>query len=359
MPIAVVTDAHRFAGGEAMDDSREKPRVFLSHSKADIEFVQKLYDDLRISQIDPWLDSAEIRHGQPWLDAIFRGGIPTCDCILVYLTPTSIESPMVKKEIDASIIQKLRDSQVAFLPYVSNEALRCSLRPDLQALQVPEWNASNYAAMLPQVVAEIWHSYAERRVISVANSERVRRLEAELEMQRLKQGQGDGIFPRGEREDFEYIWQTLDRYEPVAFQKILRQKGSSKANVLESFSAEVHTGSLVVALSSHVRFSLPPRHFALQVAELLRDSNPHTAAQQPEGIAWVFSQGPVIEEELLMFGLMVIISTTESPPFGYGPATVVLRTQHNYAFSDKMNRFKYWLAFSGRLPKAICWKQSA
>jgi len=60
-----------------------------------------------------------------------------------------------------------------------------------------------------------------------------------------------------------------------------------------------------------------------------------------------------------MFGLMVIISTTESPPFGYGPATVVLRTQHNYAFSDKMNRFKYWLAFSGRLPKAICWKQSA
>jgi len=73
LPIAVVTDAHRFAGGEAMDDSREKPRVFLSHSKADIEFVQKLYDDLRISQIDPWLDSAEIRHGQEEVPTVVEG----------------------------------------------------------------------------------------------------------------------------------------------------------------------------------------------------------------------------------------------------------------------------------------------
>jgi len=56
-----------------MDDSREKPRVFLSHSKADIEFVQKLYDDLRISQIDPWLDSAEIRHGQEEVPTVVEG----------------------------------------------------------------------------------------------------------------------------------------------------------------------------------------------------------------------------------------------------------------------------------------------
>ena len=265
---------------------------------------------------------------------------------------------MVKKEIDASIIQKLRDSQVAFLPYVSEEALRSSLRPDLQALQVPEWNAGNYAAMLPQVVAEIWHSYVERRIISVANSERVRRLEAQLELQRLKQGQGDGIFARGEREDFEYIWHTLDRYEPVAFGKCLRQKGF-ESKLLESLSADVHTGSLVVALSSHCRFGLSPRHFAWRVAELLVRAHPQTSVQQPENMFWGCSQGPSIEEELLMFGLMGIISSIESPTLQAGPSAAVLRTQQNYAFSDKMNRFKYWLAFNGQLPQVILWKQDA
>lgn len=142
-----------------MDLPRIRPRVFLSHSKSDISFVQQLYDDLRHCQIDPWLDSEEIRHGQPWLDAIFESGIPTCDCVLVYLSTASIESPMVKKEIDASIIQKLRDNRVAFLPYICDSALRRLLRVDIQTIQIPEWNTANYSILLPRVVAEIWHSF--------------------------------------------------------------------------------------------------------------------------------------------------------------------------------------------------------
>jgi hypothetical protein len=110
------------------DFPSDKPRVFLSHSKADSAFVERLYGDLQRCQIYPWLDTLEIRHGQPWLDAIFEGGLPNCDCVLVYLTRASIESQMVKKEIDAAIIKKLRDSRVAFLPYVSDAALRQALR---------------------------------------------------------------------------------------------------------------------------------------------------------------------------------------------------------------------------------------
>jgi hypothetical protein len=40
-----------------------RPRVFISHSKKDIDFVKKLYDDLRKCMIAPWLDSEEIRAG--------------------------------------------------------------------------------------------------------------------------------------------------------------------------------------------------------------------------------------------------------------------------------------------------------
>lgn len=86
-----------------MEERLNKPRVFLSHSKADIEFIERVYNDLRKCHINPWLDSEEIRHGKPWLDAIFKDGISTCDSVLVYFTAASLNSKVVKKEIDGRV----------------------------------------------------------------------------------------------------------------------------------------------------------------------------------------------------------------------------------------------------------------
>ena len=55
---------------------RNRPRVFLSHSKADVTFISQLYEDLRHCQIDPWLDSIDIRHGEPWLET-HKGQVST------------------------------------------------------------------------------------------------------------------------------------------------------------------------------------------------------------------------------------------------------------------------------------------
>jgi len=107
-----------------VEELENKPRVFLSHSKRDDEFIERVWKDLIGCQTNPWKDDVDIRHGHPWLDEVFRDGIPRCDAILVYLTDASIESPVVKKEIDASILEQLRDHNVAFLPYVSREVLR-------------------------------------------------------------------------------------------------------------------------------------------------------------------------------------------------------------------------------------------
>ena len=93
---------------------------------------------------------------------------------------------MVKKEMDAGILQQLKDKRVAFLPYVDDEARRTKLRADIQALQVPVWNKANYSEVLPRVVAEIWRSYLERTVTSAVQEERVNRLQAELELEKIK-----------------------------------------------------------------------------------------------------------------------------------------------------------------------------
>ena len=144
-----------------------KPRVFLSHSTKDKEFVQKLHGDLRRCQIDSWLDTEQIRHGEPWQDAIFKDGIPSCDCILVYLTRNSVTSDWVNKELDAGLQGRLNDNRIGFLPYVSDDATREQLREDIKSLQVTVLNAKNYDSLLPRIVAEVWRSFLERSMNDV------------------------------------------------------------------------------------------------------------------------------------------------------------------------------------------------
>ena len=184
-----------------------KPKVFLSHSKKDEKFIKRVSDDFKKCQIESWIDKFEIRHGKPWMEAIFQNGIPTCNSFLVYLTENSIISPMVKKEIDTSLIQQLDDNKISFLPYVSEDKYRDQLRLDIRALQVPVWSDDNYSEVLPCVVAEIWHSYLERTIDIATSEEKIKRLELELQIEKNKDGE---IFTSSENKDFSYIKKTLD-----------------------------------------------------------------------------------------------------------------------------------------------------
>ena len=180
------------------------PKVFLSHSKVDSFFIEKLYSDLKKFGIRPWLDSEDIRPGEPWLDAIFKSGIPTCDCVLVYLTGNSIPSKMVQKEIDTAIIQKLKENSVGFLPYIEDVGDRNSLRSDLQSIQIPELNFKNYDKIFPNIVLEIWNSYSNCIISSSIKHEQEKLFEAELELKKLK-GDNREELTEDEEIKFEYI----------------------------------------------------------------------------------------------------------------------------------------------------------
>jgi hypothetical protein len=345
-----------------MNTSRNKPRVFLSHSKHDITFVQRIYDDLRHCLIEPWLDSEEIRHGQPWLEAIFEAGIPTCDCVLVYLTPSSVESALVKKEIDASIISKLRDNQIAFLPYVSNSELRVKLRPDIQALQTPEWNDANYHSLLPRVVSEVWHSFMERTVLDAIGREKVRRLEAELEVDRLKSKQA-GPFAEAENLDFRYIWNTLDRWESVTFrQEIVPEDAKNRAfhyrrieldpqpqrtseNFAQDVTVFVHVRSIVPFLAAAKEFEYRdasiPNALRLWIEPNLTPVGSKTRTE--------LMDYPDFTEKLVMFGF---VERRERPQ---SAQNTFLEQLYTLVYTQKIERFKYWLAFNEILPEEIKW----
>jgi len=325
-------------------DLQNKPRVFLSHSKKDKEFIHKLCKDLHSCQIEPWLDSQEIRHGQPWLDAIFESGIPTCDAIIVYLTESSIESPMVKKEMDASIIKKLNESHVAFLPYVSQDFLRNQLRTDIQTLQTPVWNKENYAEMLPRVVAEIWHSYLDSMVMSVVNQEKVRRLEAELELEKLKKTGMESIFEAKENADFDFIWKQFDHKDIIKLSHIkFNQDGNAEVISCKSFCIEIQTIIPLLDRNCGGRWDYPQGIFLRIFEIIIKNYYPDISEDERVELHWKNLTN--FMNQLKMYGL-IKISEEIARRFDY------------IIWTDKLDRFKYWLYYKGILSNEIKWNEA-
>jgi hypothetical protein len=193
-----------------MKERVNKPRAFLSYSSKDLPFIERIETDLRKCHIETWRDGTEIRDGQPWQEAIFEDGLPTCDVIIAYFTDSSLDSGMVAREVDATQIRRLKDSGVSFLPYVNKSETRGKLRLDIQSLQCRVWNDENYHERLPSVVAEIWRSYMERNLGNAVLHERNKRLELKIELQELKSQSNASGFTSHEEKEFRYIYGKLD-----------------------------------------------------------------------------------------------------------------------------------------------------
>lgn len=191
--------------------SIRKPRVFLSHSKKDVDFIRQLDADLRLAQCETWIDEVELRSGQPWMDQIFTGGIPSCEVVFCYLSENSIESQVFKQEMEVRLLEILNNKRVCLLLYTASESLRSRLRLDIQRLQIPEFTLSNYQQQLPRIVAEIWRFHAEATVASAIDHEKVKRLEAELQVKELELVASASIFSASEGAEFAAIWSQIDR----------------------------------------------------------------------------------------------------------------------------------------------------
>lgn len=180
-----------------------KPKIFLSHSKKDIEFINLVDADLRRSGIETWIDEFEIEAGKSFMSSIFEDGIASCDAFFIYFSPYSIDSQFVWKEIDAGLVHKLSDDSVSFLPFINDSSLRSNLRLDLQAIQIPVWNERDYSTSLGKCVSGVWRGFHNKRMKNAVSQERARRLQAEAELQEvLKVEKYAGV-------SFEEMWGLL------------------------------------------------------------------------------------------------------------------------------------------------------
>lgn len=91
------------------------PRIFLSHNHADKPFVRRLAADLDNQGVQYWLDEAEIKVGESLIEKI-RDGIDKVDFVAVVLSPDSVSSAWVQREVDVAMNQEILGRRVKVLP---------------------------------------------------------------------------------------------------------------------------------------------------------------------------------------------------------------------------------------------------
>lgn len=319
-----------------MKERINKPKVFLSCSSLDRGFINKLAQDLRRCQIEPWIDTEEIRDGRPWLQVIFGEGIPTCDAFIVYLTDNALNSKMVEREMDATFVEQLSEGGITFLPYVSRSELKDRLRADIRILQCREWNEDNYDLVLPTVVSEIWRSYSERIVGAAVLQERSRRLELELEVRKAHERYESTVFTASEEKEFSYLCQQLDRDIEVTLTLNRQEKERGPAREI---GKEVYRGNLLGILLHYFgrgAHTFSKSSLEVIIYEHLDEGSP--PADRAEGVK-AHPFGSIKENlalELQVYGLARVKEANNYDP-----------TSHFCEFTDKMYRFKYWLDFNG------------
>jgi nucleoside 2-deoxyribosyltransferase len=98
------------------------PKVFISYSQDDREWVRAFADALRQQQVEVWLDQWEIKAGDSLRDSL-EAGLRQSDAIVAVVTSSNARSPNVFFELGAALGMGKR-----LIPVVSND-LETSLIP--------------------------------------------------------------------------------------------------------------------------------------------------------------------------------------------------------------------------------------
>lgn len=103
------------------------PSVFLSHSSPDKRFVRWLAEHLRTEGAKVWIDESEIKVGDSLIDKISEG-IDRCDYLAAVISPSSVDSEWVRRELNIALTQEIKGRRVKVLPLIIGDCEpHCSL----------------------------------------------------------------------------------------------------------------------------------------------------------------------------------------------------------------------------------------
>ena len=96
------------------------PKIFISYSSRDRDFVERLATDLKSKNIDIWYDAWEMKVGDS-LTRKIQEGIKASSFLAVVLSPNSTNSTWVQTELRAAMSKEIHSNSVFILPILYRE----------------------------------------------------------------------------------------------------------------------------------------------------------------------------------------------------------------------------------------------
>ncbi len=124
--------------------------VFLSHNASDKEFVRRLAVDLANDGFEPWLDEAEILPGDSIVEKV-NDGLKGAEFLVAVLSPHSVASAWVKRELNSTLMTQLSGKHIVLLPVLLKD---CDIPPLLQDVVWADFRG-DYAAGYEQLARSI------------------------------------------------------------------------------------------------------------------------------------------------------------------------------------------------------------
>lgn len=104
------------------------PRIFLAHSSVDKRFARRLCRALADQGIDVWIDEAEMQVGDSLIEKLGQAIVDT-EYLAVVMTPHSVESRWVRKELEVALSIEIESGVTKVLPILYKE---CEVPPFLR-----------------------------------------------------------------------------------------------------------------------------------------------------------------------------------------------------------------------------------
>ena len=101
------------------------PHIFISYSRKNIDFVQKIVDNLMQNNLEPWIDWKSIPKGEFWKQEIERG-IEEADAFLFLVSPDSVQTQWCKDEIEHAVKNNKR-----IIPIVIRDTEKTTIHPEI------------------------------------------------------------------------------------------------------------------------------------------------------------------------------------------------------------------------------------
>jgi hypothetical protein len=172
-------------------------RVFISYSTADAHFVDQLTADLISEHLRVWVDRRESVPGDSFPQRIAEGLI-SADVFLIVLSPASVNSGWVQRELNSALVRETDDKKLRIVPILLKD---CTIPILVRAKHYADFRTS-YSSGLLQLLDALREWYEQRRAESVVACSESSETKQFAELSRLctPENAFDGITPTRSQE---------------------------------------------------------------------------------------------------------------------------------------------------------------